>query len=163
VRLTISSAARTSSTGAWIAHWKAKGLDFRGSSTAGDSTKSRGTIAKSDHGPPARSTIDDRGQAPALDNREKVRLTYRIRNANCSVGAMLSDGRGSGRRLPDDTARELRRIATELARSWRTDHVRAAGRDQRLRRQGIVRRAHRGYPDPTCPAKPEQNIASATP
>ena len=74
---------------------------------------------------------------------------YRIRNANRSVGAMLSGAvaRKYGHAgLADDTIHvAFDGIAGQSFGAFlaRGDHVRAAGRHQRLRRQGPVRRAHR--------------------
>ncbi|MCC7039445.1 MAG: glutamate synthase subunit alpha [Burkholderiales bacterium] len=152
---------------AGIAHWKARGLDF---SRVFHQPRMPSDVARS------RREVQDHGLARALDHeiiagaaaaiakKEPVRLAYRIRNANRSVGAMLSgevaqthghDG------LPDDTihvafegiagqsfgAFLARGITFELQGST-NDYVGKGLSGGRI----VV------YPDPTCPAKPEENI-----
>ena len=106
----------------------------------------------------ARPRLIETPQA-AIEKKQPVRLEYRIRNVHRSVGAMLSGAiarRYGHDGLPDDTLHveftgtagpELRRVPRPR------HHVRAAGRGQRLRRQGPVRRAHGHLSRPESPAQ----------
>ncbi len=145
---------------AGVEHWKAKGLDF---SRVFFQPKMPAEVARrhvetQDHG--LAGALDHQllaGAAPALDRKLPVRLSYRIRNANRSVGAMLSgavarryghEGPAGGhdpRGLRGYRRPEFRGIP--VARN----HVRAAGRHQRLCRQGALRRAHRRLSGPVMP------------
>jgi glutamate synthase domain-containing protein 3 len=102
--------------------------------------------------------------APALDKKQPVRASFKIRNANRSVGAMLSGvvARKYGHEgLPEDTlhvafegvagqsfgAFLARGITFELSGAT-NDYVGKGLSGGRI----VV------YPDPACPAKPEENI-----
>jgi glutamate synthase (NADPH/NADH) large chain len=102
--------------------------------------------------------------APAIEKRQPVRLAFRIRNAHRSVGAMLSGvvAREHGHDgLPDDTlhvafdgvagqsfgAFLAKGITFEL-QGGTNDYVGKGLSGGRI----VV------YPDPECPAKPEENI-----
>ena len=93
-----------------IEHWKAKGLDF---SRVFHQPPMPADVARrhceaQDHGLDrrARSSADRSGRSRRSSRSEPVRLAYRIRNANRSVGAMLSGAvarRYGHAGLPDDT------------------------------------------------------------
>jgi len=152
---------------AGIEHWKACGLDF---SRIFHQPQMPADVARyrkeeQDHG--LARALDHQlieGAQPAIVDKKPVRLTHRIRNANRSVGAMLSgvvahkyghDG------LPEDTIHVAfegiagqsfgaflsRGIAFELQGAT-NDYVGKGLSGGRI----VV------YPDPTCPAKPEENI-----
>jgi len=152
---------------AGIAHWKARGLDF---SRVFHQPKMPAEVARSrqeaqDHG--LDRALDHElvaGAAAAIAKKQPVKLTHRIRNANRSVGAMLSGAvaRAHGHDgLPDDTihvafdgiagqsfgAFLARGVTFELQGST-NDYVGKGLSGGRI----VV------YPDPTCPAKPEENI-----
>ena len=135
-----------------IEHWKARGLDFSRvfHQPAMPADVARHQCEAQDHG--LARALDHELialAAPALEDRQKVKLDVAIRNAHRSVGAMLSGvvARKYGHEgLPDDTIHiafagtagpELRRVPRA-----RRD-ARAGGRGQRLRRQGPVGRPHR--------------------
>jgi glutamate synthase (NADPH/NADH) large chain len=152
---------------AGIEHWKAKGLDFsrvfflpRVSAEV-----ARHQCETQDHGL-ARS-LDHQliaGAAPALEKQKAVRLNFRIRNAHRSVGAMLSGevARRYGHEgLADDTIHVafdgiagqsfgafLARGVTFELQGATNDYVGKGMSGGRI----VV------YPDPACPAKPEENI-----
>jgi glutamate synthase domain-containing protein 2/glutamate synthase domain-containing protein 1/glutamate synthase domain-containing protein 3 len=152
---------------AGIDHWKARGLDF---SRVLHQPRMPASVARhrcesQDHGL-ARALDHEliEGAKQALEERTPVRLTHRIRNANRSVGAMLSGivARRFGHEgLPEDTihvafegiagqsfgAFLARGIAFELQGAT-NDYVGKGLSGGRI----VV------YPDPTCPAKPEENI-----
>jgi glutamate synthase domain-containing protein 2/glutamate synthase domain-containing protein 1/glutamate synthase domain-containing protein 3 len=148
-------------------HWKAKGLDF---SRIFHQPKMPVEVARyhrevQDHG--LERALDHRliaDAAPAVERRESVRLAFKIRNQNRSVGAMLSGvvARCYGHAgLSEDTihvsfdgtagqsfgAFLAHGITFELQGAT-NDYVGKGLSGGRL----VV------YPDPTCPAKPEQNI-----
>jgi glutamate synthase domain-containing protein 3 len=152
---------------AGIEHWKARGLDF---SRIFHQPQMPADVAR------YRKEVQDHGLARALDHRliegaqsaiadkKPVRLTHRIRNANRSVGAMLSGvvaHKYGHEGLPDDTIHVAfegiagqsfgaflsRGIAFELQGAT-NDYVGKGLSGGRI----VV------YPDPTCPAKPEENI-----
>ncbi|MCC6870282.1 MAG: glutamate synthase subunit alpha [Burkholderiales bacterium] len=152
---------------AGIAHWKARGLDF---SRVFHQPPMPAEVARSrqeaqDHG--LTRALDHAliaGASRAIEQREPVRLAHRIRNAHRSVGAMLSGtvAHAHGHEgLPDDTihvafegiagqsfgAFLARGITFELQGST-NDYVGKGLSGGRI----VV------YPDPTCPAKPEDNI-----
>src|SRR5207253_11381064 len=102
--------------------------------------------------------------APALDRKEPVRLAYRIRNANRSVGAMLSGviaTRYGHAGLADDTIHVAfdgiagQSFGAFLARGV-TFELQGATND--YVGKGLSGGRIVVYPDPTCPAKPEENI-----
>ena len=150
-----------------IEHWKAKGLDF----------------TRIFHQPPmppevARYRCEDQDHrlagaldheliaaaAAALDRKQPVRLTYRIRNANRSVGAMLSGiiaTRYGHAGLADDTIH----VAFEgtAGQSFGAFLARGVTFELQGATNDYVGKGLSGgrivvYPDPTCPAKPEENI-----
>jgi len=150
-----------------IAHWKARGLDF---SRIFYQPKMPPEVARyrceeQDHGL-ARALdhhLISAAQA-AIDKKQPVRLEYKIRNANRTVGAMLSGtvARKYGHAgLPDDTihvafkgtagqsfgAFLAKGITFELEGAT-NDYVGKGMSGGRI----VV------YPDPTCPARPEENI-----
>jgi glutamate synthase (NADPH/NADH) large chain len=150
-----------------ILHWKAKGLDF---SRIFHQPQVPAEVARhhceaQEHG--LAGALDHRliaAAAPALERREAVRLTFKIRNANRSVGAMLSGtiARRFGHAgLPDDAIHVAfdgiagQSFGAFLAHGI-TFELQGATNDyvgKSLSGGRIV-----VYPDPTCPAKPEQNI-----
>ncbi len=106
----------------------------------------------------------DRRRAPAIESRQPVRLAFKIRNAHRSVGAMLSGAiaqRYGNAGLPDDTVHvAFQGIAGQsfgafLARGV-TFELQGATNDYVGKGQSGGRIVV--YPDPTCPANPEQNI-----
>ncbi|MEO8674764.1 MAG: glutamate synthase large subunit [Casimicrobiaceae bacterium] len=150
-----------------IEHWKARGLDF----------------ARVFHQPPmppevARRRCEDQDHglagaldhaliaaaAPALDKKLPVRLNYRIRNANRSVGAMLSGviaARYGHAGLPDDTIH----VAFEgvAGQSFGAFLARGVTFELQGATNDYVGKGLSGgrivvYPDPACPAIPEDNI-----
>ena len=138
-----------------IEHWKASGLDFSRIfyQPPMPADVARRHCETQDHG--LAGALDHQliaAAAPAIEKKEPVRLAYKIRNANRSVGAMLSGAVArkyghAGLRRRHDPCRLRGRGRAELRRVPRArDHVRAAGRHQRLRRQGTFRRAHRRLP-----------------
>ena len=117
----------------------------------------------------ARPPADRRGRARARQAASRCGSTHKIRNAHRSVGAMLSGAvartlrpRGPARGHDPRRVRGHRR--PELRRVPRArHHVRAAGRDQRLRRQGPVGRAHRRLSRPDVSRRsPRRTSSSAT-
>jgi glutamate synthase (NADPH/NADH) large chain len=102
--------------------------------------------------------------APALEQQHPVRGAFKIRNANRSVGAMLSGAvaRKYGHEgLPDDTIR----IAFQgiAGQSFGAFLARGVSFDLQGATNDYVGKGLSGgrivvYPDPACPAKPEDNI-----
>ncbi|MEO5701138.1 MAG: glutamate synthase large subunit [Casimicrobiaceae bacterium] len=150
-----------------IAHWKARGLDF---SRIFYQPKMPPEVARhhcesQDHG--LERALDHQllaGAALALDKKQPVRLAHKIRNANRTVGAMLSGAvaRKFGHAgLPDDTIHvTFKGIAGQsfgafLARGV-TFELEGATND--YVGKGLSGGRIVVYPDPTCPAKPEENI-----
>jgi glutamate synthase (NADPH/NADH) large chain len=100
----------------------------------------------------------------AIDKQEPVRLEYRIRNANRTVGAMLSGivARKYGHAgLPDDTIHVAfkgtagQSFGAFLAKGI-TFELEGATND--YVGKGLSGGRIVVYPDPTCPARPEDNI-----
>jgi glutamate synthase (NADPH/NADH) large chain len=152
---------------AGIDHWKARGLDFSRvfHQPAMPPEVARHRVEAQDHG--LDRALDHeiiKAAAPALDKRQPVRLNFRIRNAHRSVGGMLSGevARRYGHEgLPDDTIHvDFEGIAGQsfgafLARGV-TFELKGATND-------YVGKGMSGgrvvvYPDPSCPAKAEENI-----
>jgi glutamate synthase (NADPH/NADH) large chain len=150
-----------------IEHWKAKGLDF---SRVFFQPRMPVEVARrqcevQDHG--LRGALDHQliaGAAPALEKKQPVRLAYKIRNAHRSVGAMLSGtiARKYGHAgLPEDTIHvAFQGIAGQsfgafLARGV-TFELQGATNDYVGKGQSGGRIVV--YPDPACPAVPEENI-----
>jgi glutamate synthase domain-containing protein 3 len=150
-----------------IEHWKAKGLDF---SRIFHQPKMPAEVARhhcevQDHG--LARALDHRliaDAAPALESKERVRLAYRIRNANRSVGAMLSGAvarRYGHVGLPDDTIHvSFDGIAGQSFGAFLAHGItfELQGATNDYVGKGLSGGRLVVYPDPTCPAKPEQNI-----
>jgi glutamate synthase (NADPH/NADH) large chain len=102
--------------------------------------------------------------ARALDKREPVRLSHRIRNAHRSVGAMLSGmvARKYGHAgLPDDTIHvAFEGIAGQSFGAFLAHGVtfELQGATNDYVGKGLSGGRLVVYPDPTCPARPEENI-----
>jgi len=102
--------------------------------------------------------------AKALDTREPLRLEYRIRNAHRSVGAMLSGtiARKLGHEgLPPDTIHVT--FAGIAGQSFGAFLARGVTFELQGATNDYVGKGLSGgrivvYPDPSCPAKPEENI-----
>jgi len=150
-----------------IEHWKAKGLDFARIfyQPPMPPEVARRRCEDQDHG--LAGALDHAliaAAAPALDKKLPVRLTYRIRNANRSVGAMLSGviaTRYGHAGLADDTIHvTFEGIAGQsfgafLARGV-TFELQGATND--YVGKGLSGGRIVVYPDPVCPAVPEDNI-----
>ena len=152
---------------AGLAHWKARGLDF---SRVFHQPRMPADVARSkkeeqDHG--LAGALDHQliaAAQPAIDKQQPVRLTQRIRNANRSVGAMLSGvvARRYGHEgLPEDTIH----VAFEgiAGQSFGAFLARGVTFELQGATNDYVGKGLSGgrivvYPDPTCPAKPEENI-----
>ena len=155
---------------AGIAHWKARGLDFTRifHQPQMPAEVARSKKEEQDHG--LARALDHQliaAARPAIESRQPVRLTQRIRNANRSVGrdavrrarAQIWP-RGPARR--HDPRRVRRHRGPEFRRVSRArHHVRAARRDQRLRRQGAVRRPHRRVPGSHVPGQGRKRTSSS--
>ena len=152
---------------AGVAHWKAKGLDFSRVFFLPNmpAEVSRRLTETQDHrlaGALDHQLIAD--AQPALEKKQPVRLTYRIRNANRSVGAMLSGtvARKYGHEgLPEDTIH----VAFEgiAGQSFGAFLARGVTFELQGSTNDYVGKGLSGgrivvYPDPSCPAKPEDNI-----
>ena len=150
-----------------IEHWKASGLDFSRIfyQPPMPADVARRQCETQDHG--LAGALDHRliaAAAPALEKKEPVRLAYKIRNANRSVGAMLSGAvaRKYGHAgLPDDTIHVAfegvagQSFGAFLARGI-TFELQGATND--YVGKGLSGGRIVVYPDPACPAKPEANI-----
>ncbi|MDQ2916941.1 MAG: glutamate synthase-related protein [Pseudomonadota bacterium] len=150
-----------------IEHWKAKGLDFSRVFHQPDMPPevARFHCESQDHG--LARALDHQliaAAAPALEKHQPVRLTYKIRNAHRSVGAMLSGvvARRNGHEgLPEDTLHvAFEGIAGQsfgafLARGL-TFELQGATND--YVGKGLSGGRIVVYPDPACPAKAEENI-----
>jgi glutamate synthase (NADPH) large chain len=150
-----------------IQHWKAKGLDFSRIFYQPNmpSDVARHQCEVQDHG--LTHALDHQliaASAPALEKKQPVRLAYKIRNAHRSVGAMLSGAiarKYGNAGLPEDTVHvAFQGIAGQsfgafLARGV-TFELQGATNDYVGKGQSGGRIVV--YPDPTCPANPEQNI-----
>ena len=152
---------------AGIDHWKARGLDFSRVffQPRMPAEVARRQVEAQDHG--LTGALDHQllaGAAPALDRKLPVRLSHRIRNANRSVGAMLSGAvarRYGHEGLPEDTIHvAFEGIAGQsfgafLARGI-TFELQGATND--YVGKGLSGGRIVVYPDPACPAAPEDNI-----
>ncbi len=150
-----------------VEHWKAKGLDFSRIFHQPDmpADVARRQCEAQDHG--LAGALDHAliaASAPALDRKQPVRLAYRIRNANRSVGAMLSGAvaRKYGHAgLADDTIHVAfdgvagQSFGAFLARGV-TFELQGATND--YVGKGLSGGRIVVYPDPACPARPEDNI-----
>ncbi len=152
---------------AGIEHWKARGLDFSRvfHQPAMPADVSRRHTESQDLGL-ARALDHELIEAalPAIEQRKAVRVERKIRNAHRSVGAMLSGrvARAFGHEgLPDDTIRVAftgiagRSFGAFLARGI-TFELQGASND--YVGKGLSGGRIVIYPDPECPAKPEDNI-----
>jgi glutamate synthase domain-containing protein 2/glutamate synthase domain-containing protein 3 len=150
-----------------VAHWKAKGLDFSRVFFQPDmpAEVARHQCEEQDHG--LAGALDHAliaGAAPALDKKQPVRLTYRIRNAHRSVGAMLSGAiarRYGHAGLPEDTIHvTFEGIAGQSFGAFLAHGVtfELQGATNDYVGKGLSGGRIVVYPDPTCPAKPEDNI-----
>ncbi len=150
-----------------IEHWKAKGLDFTRifHQPPMPPEVARYRCEEQDHR--LAGALDHEliaAAAAALDRKQPVRLTYRIRNANRSVGAMLSGiiaTRYGHTGLADDTIH----VAFEgtAGQSFGAFLARGVTFELQGATNDYVGKGLSGgrivvYPDPTCPAKPEENI-----
>jgi glutamate synthase (NADPH/NADH) large chain len=150
-----------------IEHWKAKGLDFTRVfyQPPMPARVARHRCEDQDHG--LKRALDHeiiKAAAPAIEKRQPVRLSYRIRNAHRSVGAMLSGEiarRYGHEALPDDTIHVAfqgtagQSFGAFLARGV-TFELQGATND--YVGKGLSGGRVVVYPDATCPAKPEDNI-----
>jgi glutamate synthase (NADPH) large chain len=150
-----------------VAHWKAKGLDFSRVffQPKMPAEVSRRLTETQDHR--LAGALDHKLIAeaePALERKQPVRLTFRIRNANRSVGAMLSGvvARKYGHEgLPEDTIH----VAFEgiAGQSFGAFLARGLTFELQGSTNDYVGKGLSGgrivvYPDPSCPARPEDNI-----
>jgi glutamate synthase domain-containing protein 3 len=150
-----------------IEHWKASGLDFSRIfyQPSMPAEVARHHCEAQDHG--LAGALDHQliaAAAPALEKKGPVRLAYRIRNANRSVGAMLSGvlARKHGHAgLADDSIHVAfdgtagQSFGAFLARGI-TFELQGATND--YVGKGLSGGRIVVYPDPACPAKPEANI-----
>jgi glutamate synthase (NADPH/NADH) large chain len=150
-----------------IEHWKARGLDFSRvfHQPAMPPAVARHHCESQDHG--LAGALDHTliaAAAPALDGGQRVRLAYRIRNANRSVGAMLSGAiarRFGHEGLADDSVHIAfdgtagQSFGAFLARGV-TFELQGATND--YVGKGLSGGRIVVYPDPSCPARPEDNI-----
>jgi len=150
-----------------VDHWKAKGLDF---TRVFHQPRMPGEVARrkceeQDHG--LAGALDHQLialAAPALEQQTPVRLAYRIRNANRSVGAMLSGtvARRYGHAgLPDDTVHvAFDGIAGQSFGAFLAHGItfELQGATNDYVGKGLSGGRIVVYPDPACPAKPEENI-----
>ncbi len=152
---------------AGIEHWKAQGLDFSRVFYQPDMPVdvARSLKEEQDHG--LDRAIDHvliEAAQPAIAKRQPVRLTQRIRNINRSVGAMLSGAvaRQHGHEgLPEDTIH----VAFEgiAGQSFGAFLARGVTFELQGATNDYVGKGLSGgrivvYPDPACPARPEDNI-----
>jgi glutamate synthase domain-containing protein 2/glutamate synthase domain-containing protein 1/glutamate synthase domain-containing protein 3 len=150
-----------------VDHWKAKGLDFTRVffQPRVPADVARHQCEAQDHG--LERALDHQLIAaahPALERGEPVRLAYRIRNAHRSVGAMLSGAvarRFGHEGLPDDTIH----VAFDgvAGQSFGAFLARGVGFELQGSTNDYVGKGLSGgrivvYPDPACPARPEENI-----
>ncbi len=150
-----------------IDHWKARGLDFARIfyQPPMPAEVARRQCETQDHG--LVGALDHQliaAAAAAIEKRSPVRLAYKIRNANRSVGAMLSGAvaRKYGHAgLADDTIHVAfegvagQSFGAFLARGI-TFELQGATND--YVGKGLSGGRIVVYPDPACPAKPEANI-----
>jgi glutamate synthase (NADPH/NADH) large chain len=150
-----------------IEHWKARGLDFTRvfHQPAMPADVARHQCEAQDHG--LARALDHELIAlasPALEDRQKVKLDVAIRNAHRSVGAMLSGvvARKYGHEgLPDDTIHIA--FAGTAGQSFGAFLARGVTLELEGAANDYVGKGLSGgrlvvYPDPQCPAKPEENI-----
>src|SRR5437762_1567693 len=150
-----------------IDHWKAGGLDFSRIfyQPPMPADVARHQCETQDHG--LAGALDHQliaAAAPAIGKKTPIRLEYRIRNAHRSVGAMLSGAvarRFGHEGLPTDTIHVAfdgiagQSFGAFLARGI-TFELQGATND--YVGKGLSGGRIVVYPDPMCPAKPEENI-----
>ncbi len=150
-----------------IEHWKAKGLDF---SRIFHQPKVPAEVARrvcehQDHG--LRNALDHEliaAAEAAIRRREPTRLEFRIRNANRSVGAMLSGevARLHGHAgLPDETLQiDFRGTAGQSFGAFLAKGItfKLQGATNDYVGKGLSGGRIIVYPDPACSARPEDNI-----
>jgi glutamate synthase domain-containing protein 2/glutamate synthase domain-containing protein 3 len=150
-----------------IEHWKARGLDF---SRVFHQPQMPPEVARyqceeQDHG--LARALDHEliaAASPALERRQPVRLSYKIRNAHRSVGAMLSGtvARKFGHEgLPEDTIHVA--FVGNAGQSFGAFLAHGITFELQGATNDYVGKGLSGgrivvYPDPECPAKPEENI-----
>jgi glutamate synthase (NADPH/NADH) large chain len=150
-----------------VEHWKAKGLDF---SRVFHQPKMPPEVARrlmeaQDHG--LEGALDHQliaAAQPALDRKQPVRLTHAIRNANRSVGAMLS-GLVAGKYGHEGLAEDTIHVKFEgtAGQSFGAFLARGITFELQGATNDYVGKGLSGgrivvYPDPACPATPEDNI-----
>ena len=150
-----------------VEHWKAKGLDFSRVfyQPPVPASVARRVCEVQDHGL-ARALDHEliQGAQPSLEKRQPVRFNLRIRNAHRSVGAMLSGevARRYGHEgLPDDTIHvAFEGIAGQSFGAFLAKGVtfELQGATNDYVGKGLSGGRIVVYPDPTCPARPEENI-----
>jgi glutamate synthase domain-containing protein 2/glutamate synthase domain-containing protein 3 len=150
-----------------IAHWKAKGLDFSRVFHQPPMPRevARHHCESQDHG--LARALDHQlieAAAPAIDKGQPVRLAYRIRNAHRSVGAMLS-GAIARRHGHDGLLEDTLHVAFEgvAGQSFGAFLARGVTFELQGGTNDYVGKGLSGgrivvYPDPACPARPEENI-----
>jgi glutamate synthase domain-containing protein 2/glutamate synthase domain-containing protein 3 len=150
-----------------IAHWKAKGLDFRRifHQPQVAAEVARHLCEHQDHG--LRNALDHdliAAAEAAIRRRERVQLEFRIRNANRSVGAMLSGevARLHGHAgLPDESLRIcFKGVAGQSFGAFLAHGVtfELQGATNDYVGKGLSGGRIIVYPDPASPARPEENI-----
>ena len=139
-----------------VDHWKAAGLDLHPILAMPEAPDGhRHQVVHQDHG--LDKALDNELIAicaDALERGEPVRASLAIRNVNRTVGTMLGSEltrRHGGEGLADGTIDiTFRGLGGPVVRRVPAPrhHAAARGRRQRLRRQGTLRRAHRGAAGP---------------
>ncbi len=150
-----------------IDHWKARGLDFSRifHQPAMPAEVARYNCEEQDHG--LLRALDHQVIADArvaIEDKQPVRLDYRIRNAHRSVGAMLSGvvARRYGHAgLPEDTIHVA--FSGIAGQSFGAFLARGISFELQGATNDYVGKGLSGgrivvYPDPASPAKPEENI-----
>ena len=138
-----------------IEHWKADGLDLtpvlNGPEFSDDEPRRNRTAQKHDLDKHFDQELIRRS-ASALEHGEHVRIELPIRNTERAVGTMLGHEvtkRHGEHGLPGRHDRgRAHRLGRPVARRVHAQrhHAAARGRQQRLRRQGTLRRPDRGAP-----------------
>ena len=150
-----------------IAHWKAKGLDFSRVFFQPNMPVevARYNCEKQDHRlDRALDHILIRDSQPALERKLPVKLERKIRNANRSVGAMLSHEvvtRYGHAGLPGDTIHiRFKGTAGQSFGAFLANGLtfELEGSTNDYVGKGLSGGRIVVYPDPACPAKPEANI-----
>jgi glutamate synthase (NADPH/NADH) large chain len=150
-----------------VAHWKAKGLDFSRVFFQPNMPPevARRNCEEQDHG--LARALDHaliRDSQPALESKTPVKLECRIRNANRSVGAMLSIAvvtRHAHAGLPADTIHvRFKGTAGQSFGAFLANGItfELEGNTNDYVGKGLSGGRVVVYPDPECPATPEENI-----